>query len=789
VVIRIPVNLDVTDNDIAESIEDEVDRGARRARGGRAGDIIGRALGIGIGDGIQNSIGDGVSRGITRSVSAARPGIQTFGQLGFSLAQVAAGALTAVGAITPLGGALGGLVAGAVAVAGALAQAAAAAVSVGGVLASVGLAAGVSQLASRGLSDAFAAQSAAQEELSRTGAVSAATQADLTAAMDALAPSAREVVTQVQALAPAWSAMQSTVQGAFFEGLAGSIQSVSDAALPTLQSRFTETAGIINAALQSFAGFASSEQFVSRVDTVLATLNTTLQALLPGLGQIGDALFTIFEGALGEAPGLAQVFTDLATRFNEFIQGAADSGALATFFQQAVDIGGTLLGIIGNVGSILGSVFGEGAGVGATLLSVLERVTGTLAEFLNTAGAQAGLQEFFGLVSQTGDTIAGLGAVIGPIFTGIFAVIGELIPHINALRDALLPVAVAIGEALGTALVGLAPALGLIAGLIVGLVQVLAPLIEALVGALGPALAEIGALFVEHLGPAIEGLIPLLAPVIEWFSGVLVAQIQNAVNLIVTVLGSVFKILGGLIDLVVGVFTGDWERAWTGIKNIFSGVVDAIVGVVNFLWNTIINQVTGGSTRMRNIVTQVNEFIQRSFDDAVDNVIGFFRGLPDQILIALGNLSLLLYNAGQNVIQGLIDGIRSMINRVGSAMGTIASKIRSYLPFSPAKEGPLSGVGNPENSGQKIVEMLSSGIDSGVELPARALASVLTPLTPAGAQSALPGAAGVATATAGTVINQNFFGPTTSGGRLQEMNWTTRYATQARTETVGGVAT
>jgi hypothetical protein len=68
------------------------------------------------------------------------------------------------------------------------------------------------------------------------------------------------------------------------------------------------------------------------------------------------------------------------------------------------------------------------------------------------------------------------------------------------------------------------------------------------------------------------------------------------------------------------------------------------------------------------------------------------------------------------------------------------------------------------------------------------MSELLRPLAPAG-RSPAP-ASSPAVATGSTVeINQNFFGPTTSGGRLAEMNWTTRFATQARTETMAGVAT
>jgi hypothetical protein len=72
-----------------------------------------------------------------------------------------------------------------------------------------------------------------------------------------------------------------------------------------------------------------------------------------------------------------------------------------------------------------------------------------------------------------------------------------------------------------------------------------------------------------------------------------------------------------------------------------------------------------------------------------------------------------LVQAGRNVIQGLINGIRSMFGSVGSAMSGIASTIRSFLPFSPAKQGPLSGSGSPDIAGRKVASMFASGIRLG----------------------------------------------------------------------------
>jgi hypothetical protein len=41
----------------------------------------------------------------------------------------------------------------------------------------------------------------------------------------------------------------------------------------------------------------------------------------------------------------------------------------------------------------------------------------------------------------------------------------------------------------------------------------------------------------------------------------------------------------------------------------------------------------------------------------------------------------------------------------------VGQKIRDNVPHSPAKEGPLSGKGDPLYSGQKIVQRLAAGME------------------------------------------------------------------------------
>lgn len=65
---------------------------------------------------------------------------------------------------------------------------------------------------------------------------------------------------------------------------------------------------------------------------------------------------------------------------------------------------------------------------------------------------------------------------------------------------------------------------------------------------------------------AVSVVIEFLSPVIDW----IIATVKPVIISIVDALGYVFDALGGLMDFIVGVFTGDWEKAWQGIKDFFS---------------------------------------------------------------------------------------------------------------------------------------------------------------------------------------------------------------------------
>ena len=159
----------------------------------------------------------------------------------------------------------------------------------------------------------------------------------------------------------------------------------------------------------------------------------------------------------------------------------------------------------------------------------------------------------------------------------------------------------------------------------------------------------------------------------------------------------------------------DWIKAhWPLLLGILTGPIGLAAALISGHWR----QITAGASRM--------------FHD----VVSFFASLPGRILSAVGDLGNLLFGAGQRVIQGLINGVISMIGGIGNAMGSVAGELKSFLPFSPAKKGPLSGSGSPENSGRSIVRLLAQGIRSGLPEASGAMGGVAGAIAPRGGYGA-----------------------------------------------------
>lgn len=298
-------------------------------------------------------------------------------------------------------------------------------------------------------------------------------------------------------------------------------------------------------------------------------------------------------------------------------------------------------------------------------------------------------------------------------------------------------------------------------------------IIAAVVAAVGPLLIFLGMLVtaIGQIGSVLKFIVPLFklaagakmlfnaalwASPITWIILGIIALI--AVIILIIVYWDEIKAataaawdwivakLGAVWDWIKSTASSVWEGIksffvgiWEGIKSGVASAWDWITNKISSTWNAIVAKVTGavnavktfistGFTAAKNLAINAVLGMHNRVVSTVAGLISFVRGIPGRIRSALGNLSSLLVNAGKNVIRGLINGIKSMFGSLSGTASEMASTIRNKLPFSPAKEGPLSGAGAPERSGARIAEGIGDGIMAELLRIDRAADALMAPL-------------------------------------------------------------
>lgn len=93
----------------------------------------------------------------------------------------------------------------------------------------------------------------------------------------------------------------------------------------------------------------------------------------------------------------------------------------------------------------------------------------------------------------------------------------------------------------------------------------------------------------KFIYPIMSWLLDKLAPAWSFLSNLVIGIVGTIVGVISDLITGIMKVLTGIIDFIVGVFTGNWKKAWNGVKSIFSGIWDALSGVVKGVINVIID--------------------------------------------------------------------------------------------------------------------------------------------------------------------------------------------------------
>lgn len=176
----------------------------------------------------------------------------------------------------------------------------------------------------------------------------------------------------------------------------------------------------------------------------------------------------------------------------------------------------------------------------------------------------------------------------------------------------------------------------------------LKPLLDNILDFIGELIDGALRIYNKFIAPIISWVVDKLAPIITSTFNNIVNNLGRHFGAISDLINGLITTLKGIVQFIVGVFTGDWRKAWEGIKNIFKGIWDTFVTIVKTPINLIIgliNGMTGAIEKAVNWIIDKLNYLSFDVPDWIPGIGGSHFGfdlkhidIPDIPYLAKGTV-------------------------------------------------------------------------------------------------------------------------------------------------------
>lgn len=195
-----------------------------------------------------------------------------------------------------------------------------------------------------------------------------------------------------------------------------------------------------------------------------------------------------------------------------------------------------------------------------------------------------------------------------------------------------------------------------------------------------------------------------IAPVIKWmveeFGPPLMKTLGTIIDMVVSVVGNIWDAASGIIEaltgvvkFVAGVFTGDWERAWEGIKDIFKGVWDSFVSIVKIPLNLLIGELNLFINGLEQIFNKIADYVGE-FDIDIPSWVPTIGGRSFSLSLPEVNIPRIPYLAQGTVVPANYGNFLAML-------GDNKREAEVVSPVSTMKQAMLEALAESGGAGPK----------------------------------------------------------------------------------------
>ncbi|MCF8018298.1 MAG: phage tail tape measure protein [Vallitaleaceae bacterium] len=404
-------------------------------------------------------------------------------------------------------------------------------------------------------------------------------------------------------------------------------------------------------------------------------------------GGIGGKLFSVFGGVGGK---ITSIFGSVGTKIIAGPLGkigmmvAKPFMSIGRLISPLMNLGGAILGpfsgIFGKIFPVVGVVM-----LIIAAIQILRDHLDDVRKVVEKVFGKAGLAVFDKVVA----TIGNIGNAIKNVFSdGGIQNIRNFIddtfgdnPALANFLNGFVTVFQTVGNIIGQFItfVGtyVKPVIADVFGFIVNTVL---PMVAEKFAEWAPTIASI----IQGLWTIIQGVATAVMSVVSAVMPLIQSIITGALHTIMQVIGGLLTTIKGIINFIVGVFTGDWGKAWTGVKDIFSGIFQSLGGIVKAPLNAVVSIVNGVIGSINKVGFDIPDWVPivggKKFTIDVPKIPMFAKGTnntPDTFIAGEKGAELITNAKGRKVFTAaqtgqIFNNINKGTNNYNSGIGIAA---------------------------------------------------------------------------------------------------------------------
>lgn len=449
--------------------------------------------------------------------------------------------------------------------------------------------------------------------------------------------------------------------------------------------------------------------------------------------KAANNFFDSFAYAIGQVAGsFARIGLTIAQNIIGGIEKFLKQNAqrIKNYLIDMFNIGAEISQIAGNLAVAFADVFSVFGG--ETAQQITADLIGIFAEIgmvLTETAAKLG-RDILNMIAQPfidnkdilKSAIEGSLGVIETVTSGVLTVVQNLSDAVSRLYDEHVKpffdsIADGLSSILETLITGyntyILPVLQGLAEQIKGLLE--GPLGDAILkieAFLGKLIDSLKLLWESVLVPLINWIIANLLPVVAEIIDVVGTVAIKVIKSLIKIIGDVADTLSGIIDFLVGVFTGDWELAWQGIKEIADGIWNLIKDIITGTWD-VIKTVTKGALK---IIKTVISTAWNAIKTATSTVWNAIKKTLSNLWSALKATANTVFNAIKNKVTGVWDSVKNKTSQVWESVTTFVSD---------KVEAIKNAITNKFNAARDAVRSAFEGIVNFIKAPINQAISIV----------------------------------------------------------------